>query len=103
MTFEKIREMLSRQMDIPEESITMDSRLVEDLKADSLDVVELIMDIEQEYGIQVPEEELPSVHPGGDILRVTILQTVPASYGGCGYFGMEEANGDGICEAAKAQ
>ena len=49
MTFEKIREMLSKQMDIPEESITMDSRLVEDLKADSLDVVELIMDIEQEY------------------------------------------------------
>ena len=74
MTFEKIREMLSKQMDIPEESITMDSRLVEDLKADSLDVVELI-----------------------------ILQTVPASYGGCGYFGMEEANGAGICEAAKAQ
>lgn len=107
MTFEKIREMLSRQMDIPEESITMDSRLVEDLKADSLDVVELIMDIEQEYGIQVPEEELPNVHTVGDILRVneqiTILQTVPASYGGCGYFGMEEANGAGICEAAKAQ
>ena len=61
MTFEKIREMLSRQMDIPEESITMDSRLVEDLKADSLDVVELIMDI---------EEELPNVHTVGDILRV---------------------------------
>ena len=60
MTFEKIREMLSRQMDIPEESITMDSRLVEDLKADSLDVVELIMDIEQEYGIQVPEGLLSS-------------------------------------------
>lgn len=69
MTFEKIREMLSKQMDIPEESITMDSRLVEDLKADSLDVVELIMDIEQEYGIQVPEE-LPNVHTVGDILRV---------------------------------
>ena len=68
MTFEKIREMLSKQMDIPEESITMDSRLVEDLKADSLDVV--IMDIEQEYGIQVPEEELPNVHTVGDILRV---------------------------------
>ena len=70
MTFEKIREMLSKQMDIPDESITMDSRLVEDLKADSLDVVELIMDIEQEYGIQVPEEELPNAHTVGDILRV---------------------------------
>ncbi|MBQ7092620.1 MAG: acyl carrier protein [Clostridia bacterium] len=51
------------------DQITMETRLVEDLKADSLDVVELIMDIEQEYGIQVPEEELPNVHTVGDILK----------------------------------
>mgnify|MGYP000481625612 FL=1 len=70
MEFENVRKNIARQLDIPEESITMDSRLVEDLKADSLDVVELIMDIEQEYGIQVPEEELPNVHTVGDILRV---------------------------------
>ena len=70
MEFENVRKNIARQLDIPEESITMDSKLVEDLKADSLDVVELIMDIEQEYGIQVPEEELPNVHTVGDILRV---------------------------------
>lgn len=70
MDFEKICAMLSKQMDVPAEQITMETRLVEDLKADSLDVVELIMDIEQEYGVQVPEEELPNVHTVGDILRV---------------------------------
>lgn len=70
MDFEKIREMLSKQMGVSADSITMDTRLVEDLKADSLDVVELIMDLEQEYGVQVPEEELPGVHTVGDILKV---------------------------------
>ncbi len=69
MNFEKICAMLSKQMDVPAEQITMETRLVEDLKADSLDVVELIMDIEQEYGVQVPEEELPNVHTVGDILK----------------------------------
>ena len=69
MDFEKICAMLSKQMDVPMDQITMDTRLVEDLKADSLDVVELNMDIEQEYGIQVPEEELPNVHTVGDILK----------------------------------
>ena len=69
MTFEKIREMLSRQMDIPEESITMESRLIEDLKADSLDVVELIMDLEQQYGIEIPDDDLPNIHTVGDIVN----------------------------------
>ena len=69
MDFEEICAMLSKQMDVPMDQITMETRLVEDLKADSLDVVELIMDIEQEYGIQVPEEELPNVHTVGDILK----------------------------------
>ena len=69
MNFEKIRAMLAKQLNITEDTITMDSRLVEDLKADSLDVVELIMDIEQEYGLQIPEEELPNVHTVGDNIR----------------------------------
>ena len=72
MDFEKICAMLSKQMDVPANQITMETRLVEDLKADSLDVVELIMDIEQEYGIQVPEEELPNVHTVGDILKFIV-------------------------------
>ena len=49
MVFEKVRKILSDQLEIDEESITMDSDLIEDLKADSLAIVELIMDLEQEY------------------------------------------------------
>ena len=43
-------------------------RLGEDLKADSLDLVELVMDLEQEYGLQIPEEDLPNIHTVGDIV-----------------------------------
>ena len=67
MDFEKIRGMIAKQMDIPADSITEDSRLGEDLKADSLDLVELVMDLEQEYGMQIPEEELPNIKTVGDI------------------------------------
>ncbi len=69
MVFEKIQAMIGKQMDVSPQSITMESRLIEDLKADSLDVVELIMDIEQEFSIQVPEEDLTNVHTVGDIVK----------------------------------
>ena len=68
MEFEKLRAAIAKQLDIPEDSITEGSLLIEDLKADSLDVVELIMDLENEYGIEIPDEELPKIRTVGDIL-----------------------------------
>ena len=69
MEFENVRKNIARQLDIPEESITMESRLIEDLKADSLDVVELIMDLEKQYGIEIPDDDLPNIHTVGDIVN----------------------------------
>lgn len=69
MTFEKIAELIANQLGIDKDSITEDSRLLEDLKADSLDVVEMIMDLEQEYNIEIPDEELPKIKTVGDIVR----------------------------------
>ena len=69
MNFEKVRDIIVRQLDLDPASVTMDSRLIEDLKADSLDVVELIMDLEQEFGVEIPDEELPNVHTVGDIVK----------------------------------
>ena len=68
MVFEKIRKILSDQLEIDEASITMESDLVEDLKADSLAIVELIMDLEQEFDMEIPDEELPKVTTVKDVV-----------------------------------
>mgnify|MGYP005852763411 CR=1 FL=1 len=68
MVFEKVRKILSDQLEIDEENITMDSDLIEDLKADSLAIVELIMDLEQEFDLDIPDEELPKVVTVRDVV-----------------------------------
>ena len=68
MVFEKVRKILSDQLEIDEDIITMDSDLVEDLKADSLAIVELIMDLEQEFDLDIPDEELPKVVTVKDVV-----------------------------------
>jgi acyl carrier protein len=68
MFFEKVRDIIAKQLDIDAGTITMNSRLIDDLKADSLDIVELIMDLEQEFNIEIPDEELPKVQTVSDIV-----------------------------------
>ncbi|MFV0352273.1 MAG: acyl carrier protein [Oscillospiraceae bacterium] len=67
--FEKIRSILADQLDLEEDKITMESDIVEDLEADSLDVVDLIMSMEDEFGVEVPDEEIENFHTVGDIVR----------------------------------
>ncbi|MDR1619830.1 MAG: acyl carrier protein [Clostridiales bacterium] len=67
--FEKVCEIISAQLDVDASAITMEAKLVDDLKADSLDVVELIMDLEQEFDVNIPDEELPKVRTVGDIIN----------------------------------
>ena len=52
-TFEKVRDMLAKQLNVPAESIKEDSKIVEDLKADSLDVVEMLMNLEDAYSVSI--------------------------------------------------
>ncbi len=68
MYFDKVREIVANQLDLDPETITMDSSLVDDLKADSLDIVELIMDLEQEFDVEIPDGALPNVKTIGDIV-----------------------------------
>ena len=56
--FEKISALIADQLGIDVETIKPESRLIEDLKADSLDVVEMIMSMEDEFDIQIPDEDL---------------------------------------------
>lgn len=55
--FEKVKELIAEQLGIEEEEITLESSFVDDLGADSLDIVELIMAIEEEFGIEIPDED----------------------------------------------
>ena len=67
MTFEKITEILAEQLDADKEDITADTRIAEDLNADSLDVVELLMAIEDEFEITIPDEEIENLKTVGDV------------------------------------
>ena len=61
MIFEKIRKLISEQLEIDEKEITIKSSFQDDLNADSLDVVELIMSIEDEFGIEIPDEDAEKI------------------------------------------
>lgn len=68
-TFERIRELLAEQLDIDEEKITMDSDILEDFEADSLDVVDMVMTLEDEFGVEIPDEDIENFHTVGDVVR----------------------------------
>lgn len=75
MTFEKIAKALSEQLGIEEAKITTNSKIIEDLGADSLDVVELIMSLEEEYGISIGDDEAASTSTVGDIVKLIDAKT----------------------------
>lgn len=62
MNFEKVRKIIAKELNYNEEDIKLESKLSEDLGADSLDAVELIMAIEDEFGIQVSDEAVKTFH-----------------------------------------
>ena len=66
--YEKVCKMLAEQLDISADTITPQSEVVKDLGADSLDVVELMMALEDEYGITLPEGEVENVKTVQDIV-----------------------------------
>ena len=57
MVFEKIRDIIAEQLDVNPEAITMETDLMKDLEADSLDAVEIIMAIEEEFDLEIPDEK----------------------------------------------
>jgi acyl carrier protein len=69
MIFERVREIICDQLDVDEDLVTMDSDILEDLEADSLDLVDLSMTLEDEFGIEVPDDQVEDFHTVGDIVR----------------------------------
>ena len=66
--FEKICEILAEKFDADASTMTMDTKIKEDLQADSLDVVELMMDLEDETGVAIADEDAAKMSTIGDIV-----------------------------------
>ncbi|MDD3958745.1 MAG: acyl carrier protein [Clostridiaceae bacterium] len=66
--FENVKAILIEQLGIDGDSITPESSLIDDLNADSLDMVELVMAMEQEFGISIPDEEAERIKTVGDAI-----------------------------------
>ena len=69
MVFEKVSNILAEQFDIDESEITMDTDLVNGLYADSLDFVDLIMSLEDEFSVEFPEDQTDSFKTVGDVVN----------------------------------
>lgn len=69
MVFEKVRDILCEQLEQNADTVTMESLVMEDLGADSLDVVDIVMSIEDEFEIEVPDEVIENVKTVGDIVK----------------------------------
>ncbi|MPM78718.1 Acyl carrier protein [bioreactor metagenome] len=67
--FEKIRKRIADQLSIDEEEIKMDSSFADDLGADSLDIVELIMALEEEFDMEIPDEDAEKISTVGDVVE----------------------------------
>ena len=64
---EKIKAMLAEALNLPLEKVTADAKIVDDLGADSLDVVELLSRLEEEYGIMIPDEDVENLVTVADV------------------------------------
>ena len=69
MVFEKVRDILCEQLDLDEDSVTLDSDIADDLGADSLDVVDLLMSLEDEFEVEIPDEEIENLRTVGQLVK----------------------------------
>lgn len=63
---EQVTQIVSDQLEVPKEEISRESSFIDDLKADSLDIVELVMEFEEEFGVQVAEDDYDKIRTVGD-------------------------------------
>lgn len=65
----KVKEIIINELGVESEKVTMDASFVEDLGADSLDTVELVMAFEEEFGIEIPDEDAEKLQTVGDAVK----------------------------------
>ena len=68
MLLEKIKMILSNQFDVDEAAITPETNIADDLGADSLDVVDMLMSLEDEFDVEIPDEEIERIRTVGELV-----------------------------------
>ena len=68
MVLEKVKMILSSQFDVEEDSITPETNIADDLGADSLDVVDMLMSLEDEFDVEIPDEEVARIRTVGELV-----------------------------------
>ena len=69
MVFETVKQMIAKQLKANADAITLETRLVEDLKADSANVMVMIMDLEDNYGIVIEDDQIMNLKTVGDVVK----------------------------------
>ena len=69
MIFDKVKEILVDQLDVEDEKVTMEASIIDDLGADSLDLVDLVMSLEEEFDVEIPDEQVENIKTVADIVK----------------------------------
>ncbi|MBE6828105.1 MAG: acyl carrier protein [Ruminococcaceae bacterium] len=69
MIFDRVREIISKEFEIDEQAVTPETLLTDDLDADSLEIIDLVMSLEDEFGMEVPDEAVQGFKTVGDIAK----------------------------------
>ena len=67
---EKVKELVAEQLGIAKDTVTVESNIIEDLGADSLDVIEMLMTLEEEFGVTIPDEKINQIKTVGQIIEL---------------------------------
>ncbi len=69
MVFDKVKSIIVDQLDVEEDKVTQSASITDDLGADSLDVVDLVMSFEEEFDLEIPDEQVAKIKTVGDIVK----------------------------------
>ena len=69
MVFEKLKDIICEQLEVEAERVTMESNIMDDFDADSLDLVDIVMSVEDEFEVEVPEDAVEKMKTVGDVVK----------------------------------